>query len=239
MTPKVAIYGILIALSLVAQQIGTSNQLAEKPHNMTRAVGCVLSSEDGSNIPPMFLRPNPLVDERYTTVPLSVWKRMIEDAINNHLLIQGMTKTEAAAAFVLGDYDFTACSIVRYEEDFLTTHCLKYSGDDCIEYEHLKAHLDLSFTKAGYLLGIDTIGNPYLSRDRLNAHMDSRKKILDGGESVLREFMEPSVKNSLLPPKTTSTNTKRLDLQQFCVKYPSIFGVGPINDIGQKGPRCW
>jgi len=164
---------------------------------------------------------------------------MIEDAINNHLLIQGMTKTEAAAAFVLGDYDLTACSIVRYEEDFLTTHCLKYSGDNCIEYEHLKAHLDLSFTKAGYLLGIDNIGNPYLSRERLNAHMDSRKKILDSGESVFREFMEPSVKNSLLPLKTTSTNTKRLDLQQFCEKYPSIFGVGPINDIGQKGPRCW
>jgi hypothetical protein len=99
---------------------------------------------------------------------------------------------------------------------------------------------NLSFTKAGYLFAVDYAGvNPFLGREWLDANMDSRKKLLDGGESVLSEFFEPPVKNSLLPLKATSTNTKRLDLQQFCAKYPSIFGVGPINVIGQTGPRCW
>jgi hypothetical protein len=162
---------LIVLIRLAAQQIGTSNQLAENPNSMTRAVGCVLSAEDRSNLggtfPPMFLRPNPRVDERYTTAPLSVWKHMIGDAINNHLAIQGMTKTEAAAAFILGDYDITGCSIVRYEEDFLTTQCLKYSGDNCIDYKHLKAHLDLNFTQAGYLSGFDTGRNPLVSQKLL------------------------------------------------------------------------
>jgi hypothetical protein len=226
--PKAAIYGSLIVLSLGAQQSGTSNQLAEKPRNMTRAVGCVLSTEDQSRMrgtfPPMFLRPDPRVDDRYTTAPLSVWKQMIGDAINNHLPIQGMTKSEAAAAFVLGDYDLTTCSIVRYEEDFLTPHCLKYDGDNCIAYEHRKGHLDLSFTKAGYLLDVSNIPNAYLGgffADReLNARMDSRKKILDRMDSLLR-------------------NSKSLELTHFCERYPTIFGMGVINAIGQKGPRCW
>ena len=185
-TPKAAIYGSLIVLSLAAQQNGTTNWLNEKP---TRAVGCVLSTEDEAHLrglfPPMFRRPNPLVDERYTTVPLSVWKQMIGDAINNHLLIQGMTKTEAGAAFVFGDYDLTGCSIVRYEEDLLTTQCLKYSGDACLQYKHLKPHLDLKFTQAGYLLEFDSGRNPFVSKELLDANMDRRKIVLDG-DSLLK-----------------------------------------------------
>lgn len=227
-TPKAAIYGSLIVLSLGAQQSGTSNQLAEKPRNMTRAVGCVLSTEDQSRMrgtfPPMFLRPDPIVDERYMTVPLSVWKQMIGDAINNHLLVQGMTKSEAAAAFVLSDYDLATCSIVRYEEEFLTAHCLKYDGDNCLAYEHHKGHLDLSFTKAGYFIDASNIPNVYLggfaADGELNARMDTRKKILDRTDSLFRDY-------------------KSLELTHFCERYPTIFGIGVINAIGQKGPRCW
>jgi hypothetical protein len=229
-TPKAAIYGFLTCFSLAAQPIGTSSQLAEKPHNMTRAVACALSTEEITYLEqPRFLRPNPNVDERYATVSLSVWKRMIEDAIKNHLLIQGMTKSEAADAFVLGDYDLSSCSIVRYEEDFVTTTCMKYSGDNCIANEHRRVSFDLTFTKAGYLLGSGfdaAIGNTSLSREQLNANMESRKKILNGGKSLFTESIAPSVTNKRGPLERRLDWQRYLDLQQLCGKYPSIFGGG-------------
>jgi hypothetical protein len=235
-TSKAAITGFLTVLSLAAQQTGTTSQLAEKPHNMTRAVACVISTKEIMYLLDQteLLRPVPSVDERYATVSLSVWKRMIEDAIKNHLLIGGMTKSEAADAFVLGDYDLSSCIIVRYEEDSMTPTCMKYSGDICIANEHRRVYFDLTFTKAGYLLdsGFDAaIGHTSFGNIRLlNANMESRKKILNGGKSLFTETIAPSVKTKAFPLEKRLAWQRYLDLQHFCGKYPSIFEVGP---------RCW